>query len=395
MRERSQVRFATIFGILSLIIAGIVCLAFIKTDQERKVLRPYFTYASPDIKALKSLSSNKMITEPEINDWVKIAFTLVRKNHKEIDAARVYAYLFTAQRDAAALSYQVKKKPVGSLTAVSAKTLCLLLPDECAQIPHEEKPDAYSSKIAEMVTQKVDERLREEKKNMKPYPLPSASKKWNPDTRYFDIAFGHQKPWLIDKGDQFRLAPPTPYETEAIKLQREDLENILKTVTKEQLAAVHKWDAGAGAISTSSQWLELAHQYMEKRKIPLNRAILIRSILAMGLADASIAAADSKYTHWKQRPHMMFPDLPENLKTPNSPGYPSGHATLAMAAAIIMDAYFPENEVEWDKTAQEMADSRLWAGVHFPIDHHDGLNLGHKIGQWIIKKVKEYKQDAE
>jgi len=48
---------------------------------------------------------------------------LVKKIDKKFDATRVYAYFFAAQRDAAALSYQTKKKLAGNLTAISTKTL--------------------------------------------------------------------------------------------------------------------------------------------------------------------------------------------------------------------------------------------------------------------------------
>jgi membrane-associated phospholipid phosphatase len=75
------------------------------------------------------------------------------------------------------------------------------------------------------------------------------------------------------------------------------------------------------------------------------------------------------------------------IKTPQNLSYPSSHSSKS-PAAIKMDHYFPENKTEWDKTATEIGHSRLWGCVHFPIDDSDGLELGKKIGDWIVSKIK-------
>ncbi len=54
-----------------------------------------------------------------------------------------------------------------------------------------------------------------------------------------------------------------------------------------------------------------------------------------------------------------------------------------------MDSYLPENQTQWDKAANEISQSRLWDGVHFPIDEYDGLELGRKIGDWVVSKIKD------
>lgn len=392
MDKRLLASIASLCGAIGLISIGIfyyifhnVAMASMPTSTG---IQPYFSYSTTDIQSLDSLNSDKVITKSEIDHWVQVVFDLVKKNHKKIDSTRIYAYLFTAQRDAAALSYKAKKKLSGNLTAVSTKTLCLLLPDECGLIPQLEESDTYSLKIAEIVTKKVNERLAQEEKALDSLPASSPPQEWAQDKSYFGRNFGHEIPWLINAGNQFRLKNPKAYSAKEIQLQKEELKNILSSITKEQIEAAHKWAGGAGTISTSGQWLELANTYMTKRQIPLERALAIRSILAMGVADATIAYFDSKYTYWKQRPEMLFPDLKPTVKTPDHPSYPSGHATIAMAAVIIMDHYFPENQTQWDKTAYEIGQSRLWGGVHFPVDDYHGQELGRKIGDWVVSKIK-------
>lgn len=354
--------------------------------SESPILRPYFSYSQEEIQSLDTLDSDKIITDVEVDKWIRTTFDLVKKDHKEVDITRVYAYLFTAQQDAAALSYQSKKKLAGNLTAVSKKTLCLLLPDECVNIHPGEESDAYSLKVADLVVSKVKERLKEEQKILDATPLSPVPQEW-PRGKYYGSNFGHMKTWLLNAGDQFRLANPKEYGPLEIKNQKEELEKILSSITEDKLETAEKWSTGQGTISLSGKCIELANTYMAKNQIPLERAMKIRSVLAMGLADATTAYFDSKYTYWKLRPSMQFHDLKTTIKAPLSPSYPSGHATLAMAAAIIMDHYFPENQTVWDNTAIEIGHSRIWGGVHFPVDDHDGIELGRKIGNWVVKKI--------
>lgn len=34
--------------------------------------------------------------------------------------------------------------------------------------------------------------------------------------------------------------------------------------------------------------------------------------------------------------------------------------------------------------AQEAGNSRIWAGVHFPLDHTAGLRLGHSVAEHVL-----------
>jgi hypothetical protein len=392
MATRPSLSIGTFFGTIGFVAIGLFCYLFqnmaIASASSNSELHPYFSYTTTELKSLDSLNSDKVITEDEVNHWVQVAFDLVRNGTKETDATRVYAYLFTAQKDAAALSYQAKNKLMGNLTAVSRKTLCLVVPEQCSNIPEAEESDAYSLNVAEIVTKKVKERIDKEKEMLANAPTIPAPKEWEKDKIYFGNKFGYQLTWLIKEGNQFRLEDPKAYNPVGIKLQKAELKQILLNVTKNQIELAKKWSAGSGTILTSGQWLDMANNYMDSHHVPLEQKLVVLSILAMGIADATIAYFDSKYAYWKLRPQMLFPDLNIVGKSGHSPSYPSGHATISMAAAILMDYYFPENREVWDQTAKEISQSRLWGGVHFPIDEHDGLELGRRIGDWIVSKLK-------
>lgn len=392
MVDKHIVRITSYLSTIAVITLGILYYVLqnapVNALSTSTSLTTYFSYSPAEIQALEQLNSEKTMTEAEVDQWTQVVFNLVKASRSKDDATRLYAYFYAAQRDAAALSYQVKKKLSGSLSTVSQKTLCLLIPNACASLPVQEKPDAYSLKIAEIVTNKIHKRLEVENKAVDEATDSKIPQGWKNDKTYFGRKIGFQTPWFMNSSSQFRPENPNSYNINEIEFQKKELKGILASVTKEQIEIAKKWSAGTGTILTSGQWLALANQYMAKHKTPLTQSILIRSILTMGVADATIACFDTKFTYWKQRPEMLYPDIKPNVKTPDEPGYPSGHATLSMAAAIIMDHYFPENMAVWNETAAEIAQSRLWGGIHFPVDEHDGIELGRKIGNWITKKLE-------
>ena len=60
---------------------------------------------------------------------------------------------------------------------------------------------------------------------------------------------------------------------------------------------------------------------------------------------------------------------------------------LIKKSEIIMDQHFLENQTGWDKTGDKIDQSHLWGSIHFPGDDYNGLELGRKIGNWIVKKI--------
>ncbi len=74
------------------------------------------------------------------------------------------------------------------------------------------------------------------------------------------------------------------------------------------------------------------------------------------------------------------------------------HQTIALTSIRLhpdsshSTANFQDLE-ECDKTTDEIGQTRLWGGIHFPVDDYEGLELGRKIGNWIVKKIQNEKCD--
>ena len=194
-------RIVILFGTASFMtVAMIYCLShdkvFASTSSPLK-LQPYFSYTSEELKGLEDLNSDKIMTQDEIDQWIQLVFDMLRSRIKDVEASRAYTYLFIAHRDAAALSYKTKNKLAGSLSEVSKATLCLVLPKKCDMIPSPIISDPYSLKIAEIVTQKIKDRLKNEKAMLDSAPKPIPPKEWDQNKRYFGSNFGQHKTWLL------------------------------------------------------------------------------------------------------------------------------------------------------------------------------------------------------
>ena len=100
--------------------------------------------------------------------------------------------------------------------------------------------------------------------------------------------------------------------------------------------------------------------------------------------DAGIAIMDAKYAYWGIRPNLFDTSFQPLIFTPPFPGYPSGHATASSAAATILSYFFPADRNFFKQTAQECADSRFYAGIHFKTDNKAGIELGERLANYVI-----------
>ncbi len=98
----------------------------------------------------------------------------------------------------------------------------------------------------------------------------------------------------------------------------------------------------------------------------------------MGLYDASLVYLSSKYHYLVVRPKVYDPSVTYIIENPNHPSYPAGHSTASTTAAIILTHFFPEDERKWKDLAYEARKSRIWAGIHYPIDNEGGMESGKK-----------------
>lgn len=369
--------------IASVVILIIITGLYFFMVQRKYTLPTYFNYSKMEQLPLNRLESTYEMSESSLKKWDNLMFELV-KSHKlgDAPASRIYAYLYTAQRDAAFLSYNNKHRFKGSLDPVSAEVLCLFFTDKCEKIKFNLKTDDYSTQLARLILDKVTKRMELDKKQQRLSQQQRGDNYWVGDKPYFGQEVGSWKTWVITSPDKF--LPPSP-ETIVWSAELKQTESALEHINPTQTKAVVFWAGNPSTITPPGIWLKFANDYMESNKVDFPETVYTRSVLAMGIADVVISIFHAKYTYWIKRPYMLNPQLHTVMPTPNHPSYPAGHSGISATAAEILTHYFPQHKKIWWEKANEASLSRVWGGIHFPIDAKEGIILGTNVGKDIIK----------
>lgn len=226
-------------------------------------------------------------------------------------------------------------------------------------------------------------RFQEEKAKIHPIVLLEKGGGWVGKIPYHGLEIPSWKPWKLKSVNQFRLNAP-PVDEGFWKDQLLQVKQEMHQATKQEKERILFW--AAMPTPKEGNWIIIADKYMRDSNIPLETQLKVRDALGRVIVDATIAAFDSKYIYLIKRPDMIDPELKTYIPTPNHPSFPSAHSTVSSAVVEVLNHYFPENQPEWERLLEEAGMSRIWAGIHFPIDHKEGKALGKKVGQNFLKK---------
>ena len=197
---------------------------------------------------------------------------------------------------------------------------------------------------------------------------------------------GAWNPWLIPDDATFAVpAPAAPGSTE-YEAEKAKVIDAVESRTETQAAAVRYW----GGESTDGEypadiWLNIMYRELPSG-LSEEELAQIQKFLTQSIADAFIAAWQTKYTYWSERPDMAIEGLEPLIPNPYFPGYVSGHATVSQTAADILSRLVPARRDYFQARAQEAAESRLWGGVHFEMDNLAGQQLGRDVAASILTR---------
>ena len=83
------------------------------------------------------------------------------------------------------------------------------------------------------------------------------------------------------------------------------------------------------------------------------------------------------------------PNLPDPLvAVPHSHSFPSGHAATSFAAATVLSALVPRGAPFFFLLAAAIAYSRLYVGVHYPLDIVGGAVIGAATALLLLAVVR-------
>lgn len=223
------------------------------------------------------------------------------------------------------------------------------------------------------------------------------------------------KTFGLQRKDQFRSAPLPSLQSDEYARDFNEVKEIGKlnseSRTEDQTAYVNFWYEFSEA-----GWNRVVRTVALNKKLNLMETARLFALVDMALADAYIAGWDSKFYYNCWRPYTAIrnaandgnnktaddPTWEPAVPTPPVQDYPSTHSALGNAAATVLASILgdqtpftmssptglPGKETRsftgFKQAANENADSRVKAGIHFRFACEAGQKMGDEIGKWLV-----------
>ena len=230
--------------------------------------------------------------------------------------------------------------------------------------------------------------------------------------------FAHMTTWALDSPSQFRPSGPPALTSHRYAADFNEVKEIgsinSPSRTAEQTQIAVFWNG-----NTPAYWNRVATSVADDRHLTLLQNARLLALLNVGMADAVISCWDGKYTYvfWRPVTAIRLASTDSNpatvedagwtplLVTPNFPEYPSGHATVSPAAAVVLGTYFGNHAQftltsetlpgvvrayhSFTQAADEAFDARIYGGIHFRSACRDGRALGTQVGSFVMANIAQ------
>ena len=225
-------------------------------------------------------------------------------------------------------------------------------------------------------------------------------------------------PFAIPSDSAFRPGPPPALGSQEYTDGYNELMSIgaVNSTTRkpDQTTTALFWADGPGTITLGGYWDQIAQEVAQQRGNSLAQDARMFAELHVAMADSVIGIWDAKYTYNYWRPVTAIQDGNADgnpytigdptwmplLTTPNHPSYVSGHTGASGAAAVALASFFGTDNIafslgsptapgviksfdSFSAAAQDVGQSRIYAGIHWPWDVQNGLTLGQQVGAYV------------
>jgi hypothetical protein len=237
-------------------------------------------------------------------------------------------------------------------------------------------------------------------------------------------SWGQVTPFVLDRGDQFRPAPPPALTSDVYARAINEVQSLgsatSTTRTAEQTEIGKFWNP-----PIQNFWNQIAQTVAHARHSDLPRTARLFATLNLSFADSAIAFYDAKYTYqlWRPVTAIRLADSdgnPNTVADPNwlplagntaaDPSYPGAHSTISAAGADVLASFFSGGQHfsvtsptlpgvtrsfgSFTAAAQEAGLSRIFSGQHTRLDHVAGLKLGHDVAGFVLHNALLPAHDA-
>ena len=194
---------------------------------------------------------------------------------------------------------------------------------------------------------------------------------------------------LLERPSQFR--PPAPPACDSAQVQAETatVRNTPRGPTA--FATNYKafyWQSPEGLNYWPFRYLD---KWMFEDRLDKNppRAARAYALVTGVLFDAFIASQDGKFAYWYIRPSQLDPGDRAAV-----PGTPTSRAIRRIIrrsrrhGARCLRISSRRGPTTSERSAKEGGDSRIWAGIHYPMDNEAGVALGKSVAGVFIDWAK-------
>jgi undecaprenyl-diphosphatase len=118
--------------------------------------------------------------------------------------------------------------------------------------------------------------------------------------------------------------------------------------------------------------------------------------LYVALADlvAGVSGALLRQAIGRERPPLRFPEPHPLVHVPGNPSFPSAHAATSFACAATLAWLTPLSPIALYTLATLIAFSRVYVGVHYPLDVIGGAALGLGVATALRLLVEARRRSA-
>ncbi len=242
---------------------------------------------------------------------------------------------------------------------------------------------------------------------------------WRPTPPVFAPGLAPQlarvTPWVMRSPSQFRPSGPNALDSPqyAVDFNETKLMGSSSSTsrTPDQTAFALFWQAG----NPPDFWDPVAVSLATQHHFSLLETARLLAHVNLAMSDAMIGCWDAKYTYVSWRPITAItladtdgnPDTDPDpawtplIATPSFPEYPSAHSCASGAAAWVLARYFGERTAitvtndalpgqtrsfaSFRAALNEVADARVFGGIHFRTACQAGQVLGIAVGNYVLR----------
>jgi len=197
---------------------------------------------------------------------------------------------------------------------------------------------------------------------------------------------GTWRTWVLTSGSELRPGPPPACGSEQFLKELAEVRDFPRPIPTTaasfpQTRAAYFWQG-----PTIKLWDDILGTKLLQYELGSNPPREARAYALFHIAgyDSSVAAWDAKYTYWHIRPSQFDPSIRTLFAVPNHPSYPSAHAIYDGSYVEVLSYLFPRDEAFFRAQAQEAAQSRIWAGIHYKSDIEGSTALSREVGRRVI-----------